>query len=198
MIEESGVGNVPDYRKLCLELFGTDNVEELRKIAERVNSKNIRNAGRKRKFTEQEAREMRSLREDGVTVQDIACRFGTSRQIVSKYLNAPLANGYTMRMTYMFRNKACTTIDVNFLEQKIRIQNRTNDILHRAFGTNEQPTWEDFEIFLQERCFPSTRAYLKEELKALGLDSYDPLQIVERTKGRTAEDNLWLKIQYRR
>ena len=101
-----------------------------------------------------------------------------------------------MRMTYMFRRQPCTTIDVDFLRRNIRIQNKTDDILHRAFGTNEQPTWDDFECFLQERCFPKTRGRLKDELRALGLDSYDPLQIVEKTKGRTAEDDLWLKIQY--
>ena len=50
-----------------------------------------------------------------------------------------------------------TLIDVDFLGRRIRIQNRTEDILHRAFGTNMHPTWEDFEIFLQERCFPASR-----------------------------------------
>lgn len=185
-----------DYRKLCLEIFGTDDEDELRKIAEQMSKKNTRSAGRKRKFTEQQVSKMRCLREDGVPVRDIARRFGTSRQIVSKYLNTPLPDGYTMRMTYMFQNKACTTIDVNFLQQKIRIRNSTNDVLHRAFGTNEHPTWRDFEIFLQDRCFPPTRGFLKEELQALGLDSYDPLRIVEQTKGRTTEDGLWLKIQY--
>ena len=29
-----------------------------------------------------------------------------------------------------------TLIDVDFLGRRIRIQNRTEDILHRAFGTN--------------------------------------------------------------
>ena len=111
-------------------------------------------------------------------------------------VNAPLPDGYTMRMIYMFRRQPCTTIDVDFLRRNIRIQNKTDDILHRAFGTNEQPTWGDFECFLQERCFPKTRGRLKDELRALGLDSYDPLQIVEKTNGRTAEDDLWLKIQY--
>ena len=38
-----------DYRKLCIELFGTDDVAELKKIAEKVSTN--RNAGRKKKFT---------------------------------------------------------------------------------------------------------------------------------------------------
>jgi len=30
----------------------------------------------------------------------------------------------------------------------------------------------------------------------LQLTSYDPLQIVEKPKGRIAEDNMWLKFAY--
>ena len=142
-----------DYRAICLELFGTDDVEELKMIAKQIRQKNTRNAGRKRKFNEAETGEMQRLQRSGMTVNDIAKRFGTSRQIIGKYLNAPLPEGYTMRMIYMFRRQPCTTIDVDFLRRKIRIQNKTDDILHRAFGANEQPTWDDFECFLQERCF---------------------------------------------
>ena len=173
-----------DYRAICLELFGTDDVEKLKMIAKQIRQKNTRNAGRKRKFNEAETEEMKRLQRSGMTVNDIARRFGTSRQIIGKYLNAPRPEGYTMRMTYMFRRQPCTTIDVDFLRRKIRIQNKTDDILHRAFGSNTQPTWDDFECFLQERCFPKTRGHLKDELRALGLDSYDPLQIVEKTKLR--------------
>ena len=56
-------------------------------------------------------------------------------------------------------------------------------------------------VLLGQICGPGgrilNRGLLKDELRALGLDSYDPLQIVEKTGGRTAEDDLWLKIQYR-
>lgn len=37
---------------------------------------------------------------------------------------------------------------------------------------------------------------LKDELARFSLDSYDPLQIVEQTRGKMAEDNMWLKFQY--
>ena len=185
-----------DYEALCRELFGTTDVSELKKIATQVNQKNPRHAGRKKKFTNEDIAAMRELRADGVPMQAIADRYGTSRQIVSKYLNQAPDNGYTMRMTLMYQNKPCTAIDVNFLQNKIRIQNYTKDILHRAFGVKENPTWEDFNLFLQDRCFPKTRGNIKTVLAELGLQDYDPLQIVEKTNGRTAEDDLWLKFQY--
>ena len=37
---------------------------------------------------------------------------------------------------------------------------------------------------------------MKSVLRDLQLDSYDPLHIIEKTKGRTADDNLWIKFKY--
>lgn len=185
-----------DYRKLCIELFGTDDIDELKAIAEKIRAKNPRNAGRKKKFTPKDVQKMRELLESGTTVNDIAKRFQTSRQIVGKYLNDNPADGYTLRMTYMYKQYPCTVIDVDFLNQKIMIQNKTKDMLRRAFGVIEEPTWEDFNDFLKERCFPATRGNAKEILRQLQLTSYDPLQIVEKTRGRMAEDHMWLKFAY--
>ena len=185
-----------DYKAVCQDLFGTTDVDELKRLAAQINQKNPRQAGRKKKFKHEDVERMRELRADGVPMQEIADRYGTSRQIVSKYLNQAPEDGYTMRMTLMNQNRPCTAIDVNFLQNKIKIQNYTKDILHRAFGIKEDPTWEDFYVFLQDRCFPKTRGNVKTVLAGLGLQDYDPLQIVEKTNGRTAEDDLWLKFQY--
>lgn len=185
-----------DYKVVCQELFGTTDVDELKRLAAQINQKNPRQAGRKKKFKHEDVERMRELRADGVPMQEIADQYGTSRQIVSKYLNQVPEDGYTMRMTLMYQNRPCTAIDVNFLQNKIKIQNYTKDILHRAFGVKEDPTWEDFYVFLQDRCFPKTRGNVKMVLAGLGLQDYDPLQIVEKTNGRTAEDDLWLKFQY--
>ena len=110
--------------------------------------------------------------------------------------NAMPQENYTMRITYMCRQNPCTVIDIDFLNRRIRIKNCTDNILHRAFGINLHPTWEDFESFLQERCFPPSRGNAKEILQELHLTDYDPLQIVEKTGGRMAEDNFWMKFDY--
>ena len=101
-----------------------------------------------------------------------------------------------MRLTYMFRRQPCTVIDVNFLDRKVVIQNKTDDILHRAFGVIKDPTWNDFENFLRDRCFPQTRGNCEELLQEMGLTDYDPLQIAEKTKGRLADDEMWLRFRY--
>ena len=187
-----------DYKKLCLDLFGTESEAELRQIAEALHAKNRRHAGRKNKLTAKDIDDIKRLRAQGERIQDIAEKYHTTRQLISKYLSTPLTGSYTMRLTYMFGRTPCTTIDVDFQHRKIRIQNQTPNILHRAFGVNESPTWADFEQFLEDRCFPPTRGMMKETLADLGVDSYDPLQIIEITRGRVADDSLWLKIKYQK
>ena len=184
-----------DYRKLCVELFGTDDEAALRKIAAEYEKKNTRNAGRKRKASDEDIRKMRTMRNAGASMQELARKFRISRQTVERYLNTSIGDGCTMRLTYMFRRQPCTVIDVNFLDRKVVIQNKTDDILHRAFGVIKDPTWNDFENFLRDRCFPQTRGNCKELLQEMGLTDYDPLQIAEKTKGRLADDEMWLRFR---
>ena len=96
----------------------------------------------------------------------------------------------------MFKQYPCTVIDIDFLKQKIYIQNKTDDIIHRAFGVVENPSWDDFELFLEDRCFPRERGNCRSILCSMGLTDYDPLQIIEKTQGRMAEDKQWIKIRY--
>lgn len=182
-----------DYRALCIELFGTDDEQQLRKIAHNLN--NNRNAGRKKKLSKKEMADIRILLNDGVSIADIAKRFNTTRQTIYKQLKEP-GDKSTMQIRYMFKNRICTIINVDFLNETVNVINLTEDILHRAFGAITQPTWKQFEEFLTERCFPATRGNVKTLLKELGLTAYDPLQIVEKTAGRTAEDELWMQFQY--
>ena len=181
-----------DYRKLCIELFGTDDETELRKIAGRLRG------GRKKSLTEKDIDNAIKMQGRGMSTKKIADYFGVSRQTISKCLNKPLDGDYVMRLDFMFRQKVCTEIYVDFANKQIKIINRTDDIMKRAFGVNENPTWEDFESFLEERCFPNSRALKKTILQRIGVDSYDPLQILELNKGRTAEDNQYINFTKRR
>ena len=182
-----------DYRKLCVELFGTDDVAELKKIAQKA--KDNRNAGRKQKFNEKEIKEIEKLLEKGMAMSAVAEKYDTSRQIINKYFNQKPEKNYTLRMTYMYGQNPCTIIDVDFLNEKIAIKNRTDDVLHRAFGVIENPTWQQFQEFLEDRCFPRTRDKMKLILKELDLPFYEPLMIIEKTAGKMAEDEFWIKIE---
>ena len=101
---------------------------------------------------------------------------------------------YTLRMNSMNRQDLSTVIDVDFKHERIKIENHTNKIPLRALGVLENPSWEDFQIFLEDRCLPRTRAGLKEILRDMGVPFYDPLLIIEKTQGRIAGDNQWIAL----
>ena len=88
-----------------------------------------------------------------------------------------------------------TTIHADFLHKTIQIENHTDRILDTAFGVNTTPTWKDFETFLEDRCFPRTRDKMKLVLEDIGLPFYDTFMIIEKTQGRMAEDDFWIRIE---
>ena len=80
------------------------------------------------------------------------------------------------------------------LMRQLNWQNYTDQIPLRAFGVVEHPDWADFQYFLEDRCFPKTRDHAKEILRELGVPFYDPLLIIEKTKGRMEGDHQWILI----
>ena len=102
---------------------------------------------------------------------------------------------YPLRLFYMNQQKICTIIDVNDIKREIKIKNYTKNIMYRAFGVNENPTYDDYEEFLRSRCFPETRDKLKLVLADLNLPFYDPFLIIKKTEGRMAEDDFWIRIE---
>ena len=102
---------------------------------------------------------------------------------------------YPLRLWYMYKNKKCTLIDVDDMNRKVYIKNYISNIMFCAFGSNQKPTYVDYEDFLKSRCFPETRDKIKIELSALGIPFYDPMLIIEKTEGRMAEDDFWILIE---
>lgn len=200
----------PEMRNLLMDIFQTEDEDELRRIASNAQryqqlfrSKppvNVRNAGRKARFTDNDIAAIESMYMNGTGIQEIASHFKTTRQTISKYITPTKRinrNKFiTMRMQYMYEDELCTTIDIDYMNKKIYIQNHTDDIIHRAFGVVKKPSWTDFEQFLESRCLPRTRANVKSILRDMGLSFYDPIQIIEKTEGRMAEDKQWIKITY--
>ena len=102
---------------------------------------------------------------------------------------------YKLRVWYMNNSDVCTLIDVDERNRRVKIRNYTENRIFRAFGVEEKPTFEQYEEFLESRCFPRSRDKMKLILKDLDLPFYDPILIIEKTEGRMAEDNFWIKIE---
>jgi putative transcriptional regulator len=101
---------------------------------------------------------------------------------------------YKMRLYYMYRSEVCTIIDIDETDRKVKIKNFTDNPQMRAFGVNTEPSFEEYEEFIESRCFPRSRDKLKLELKRLDIPFYDPILIIEKTEGRMAEDEFWIRI----
>ena len=128
----------------------------------------------------------------GFSMRKIADHTNVSLGTVHKIVSTACREAVTAYF-YMDREKPATLIKACGLNQKVEIVNFTDDLLSRAFGINEHPTWQDYEEFLESRCMPRTRYGLREELKCIGVDSYDPVLIIEKTKGRLYDDGQWLE-----
>ena len=87
----------------------------------------------------------------------------------------------------------CTKIIADFTDETLSVENTTDYIVKTAFGKNETPTWEDFQNFLEERCLPRSRSGIREYLETIGVEEYNPLEIIKKTGGKMAEDNQWIQ-----
>lgn len=99
------------------------------------------------------------------------------------------------RISLMDGDTLCGEILADETNQSVCVENHTTDFMKMPFGNNQIPTWEDYMEFLENRCIPKSRAGLQEYLETLGLDHYDPIDIIRKTQGRMAEDQLWLKVE---
>lgn len=95
---------------------------------------------------------------------------------------------------YYDKDTLCSCIVADFTEHTLCVENYTTNMVKTAFGKNALPTWDDFMSFLEERCIPRQRDGVNEYLDSIGLDEYDPIEIIKKTKGKMAEDNQRLEI----
>ena len=195
------------FEDQIMEIFGTTDLMKLRQIAGNAELYKHtaegafctkHSTGRKNSFTEQQIAQILAMRQRGMKITAIAKKYHVTRQTI--YSQIKRAHHFSddpdikMRMYFMNHDELCTTIDIDFKHEKILIQNYTEQIPLRAFGVVTQPTWADFEYFLEDRCFPRTRDHAKAILREMGIPFYDPLLIIEKTQGRMEGDHQWIMM----
>ncbi len=144
------------------------------------------------------------IKEMGLSKEEhkIVLSFDGTSIVISKKLSfqefqdAAVAQHHRIfRISLLEGDVLCGEILADDTAQTVCVRNHTNDFLKMPFGSNLTPTWEDYQEFLESRCIPKSRAGLREYLETLELDHYDPLAIIQKTQGRMAEDQLWLKVE---
>ena len=107
--------------------------------------------------------------------------------------------GHSFAVLYFYnKNKLCTKICADYTSKMLAVENMTEDVLLTAFGVEKSPSWAQYEAFLCDRCIPKERDGIKLYLRQLGIDKYDPLDIIRKTKGKMAEDDFWINIEEER
>ncbi len=104
-------------------------------------------------------------------------------------------NSLRIRLYYMYESFVCTVIDVDDTTRRVEIRNYTDNLMLRAFGANTEPSYDEYQEFLESRCFPRTRDKIKLELARLDIPFYDPFLIIEKTEGRMADDKFYIRIE---
>ena len=124
-------------------------------------------------------------------------RIMLSRYLVGKeFFERKLAMGHDLRVFRFYDSvRLCTSIYADFTDMTLSYDNHVDDPVKTAFGNMKKPEWEDFMRFLEDRCVPRERAGLREYLEAIGVGAYDPIEIIQKTSGRMAEDDQWLEAQ---
>ncbi|MBE6901170.1 MAG: hypothetical protein E7478_01715 [Ruminococcaceae bacterium] len=87
-----------------------------------------------------------------------------------------------MRSYYMCFDKCLEVFDVDISRETVVRRTVEFNALWSPFQSCE-PSFRDFEQYLESRCFPRYRANRKEIFKAIGIDYYDPWSLVHRTRG---------------
>ena len=138
----------------------------------------------------------------GLTESEMEIAFDGERIIISPRLsfddfseNKKSLGHKLMMIEFYDKEMLCTKIIADFTDKTLSVQNLTEHIVKTAFGRNEAPTWEDLLNFFEERCVPRNRSGIREYLEAIGVEEYNPLEIIKKTNGRMAEDDQWIKLE---
>lgn len=99
-----------------------------------------------------------------------------------------------LQLKFYHGDTLCTTVLADETNKSVLIENHTDNPLYTAFGVQDNPDWQDYCLFLEERCIPKSRAGLREYLTAIGVAEYNPTEIIRKTQGRMAEDQAWLEV----
>lgn len=138
----------------------------------------------------------------GLTESKMEIAFDGERIIISPLLSFDVflenkkSLGHKLMMIEFYdKETLCTKIIADCTDKTLSVQNTTEHIVKTAFGRKETPTWDDLQSFLEERCIPRSRSGIREYLEAIGVEEYNPLEIIKKTNGRMAEDDQWIKLE---
>lgn len=92
------------------------------------------------------------------------------------------------------RKLADVELNPNGIVGSIKVQQYVEGFIRQFQKRDEDITTKDFNNWLVWRTFPSSRDNREDILKALGLKEYSRYDIVKKTHGVMADDDIWLRF----
>ena len=153
-----------------------------------------RKKGRPGLSTEKKAK-ICTLYQQGNSMRQTAQKAGVSLGTVSNVIDEAKKSSRIVYV-YMDRKKPATLLDIYPAINRLEIWNFTDDLISRAFGSREKPSWQEYEQFLEDRCMPRTRYGIKKgrvygdgqwlaRMDQKGIDQIDC--ILKKTSKKTKE-----------
>lgn len=96
---------------------------------------------------------------------------------------------------YFVAEELCAILAVDYTEEDLAVKNLTCDPIRLPFGKKTSVSFEDYKNLLAERCISKDRFGLREYLETIGVEKYDPFEIIKITEGRMAEDHVHLTVE---
>lgn len=115
--------------------------------------------------------------------------FDTIQMVNDRIANKPVV------LWFMSPKGVGTVIEADFVNKVVKVENHTDIIPLTAFGVIKNPTWEQFEKFLESRVVPRSRDRLKMVLDEIGVQCWDPMLIIRKTEGRMLHDDFFIEIK---
>lgn len=96
---------------------------------------------------------------------------------------------------FMHKDECCARVDM-FNDGTVETTNYASCVLDLPFGVKtEGITERDLDEFLEWRCVPKTRFNIREILDSMGLQFYEPYEIVRVTHGVMCDDTYWVRFE---
>ena len=99
-----------------------------------------------------------------------------------------------LKFDVMFKDDLCVEVTVDRVNKELTLKNHTKIGFYNPFKM-PNPKMSDVIDYIENRCFPETRANAEYLLKELGLKCYDPIDITRVTRGLMMDDHFWIRYE---
>lgn len=102
--------------------------------------------------------------------------------------------GKKLIFDYMYFDTVSEHVEVDMVSLTVESKVYAKDIMLQVFGKRPK-TVENVQFFFRSRCFEETNYGLRDLLKLLGLQQYNPYDIVRITHGKMVNDPCWIRFE---